>query len=473
MPSLGADMTEGKLVEWLVHPGDHVDRGDIIAEVDTEKTVMEVETFEGGTVAELLIEPGETVPVGTPIARIGAADAGSPTPTPTPKAEAVPEPEPEPEPAAAAAPVAASGHAPEPAAHEPVAHATPPVRHLAHELGVDLEHLHGSGRGGAITRADVEAAASEDHAVAAMPVPATANTPARTDRVRSSPAARRLAAELGVDLAAVHGTGPAGAVTLDDVRRAPAPPRVPAAAEPVTPPAAPVAEPPAAREEPEDRTEKLHRAVGALMSRSKQEIPHYYLSTTIDLRAAMDWMKRTNTGRPITKRLVASALLLAATAQAAKRAPRMNGFFVDGGFQASPAVNLGVAMALRGGGLVAPAIHDADALGLDDLMSQLRDLAKRAQAGRLHRAEMADPTITVTNLGDLGVESIFGVIYPPQVALVGFGRVIDRPVARDGLLGVHPTVVATLSADHRASDGMEGGRFLALIDELLQNPEEL
>ncbi|GAA1470471.1 2-oxo acid dehydrogenase subunit E2 [Microbacterium thalassium] len=450
MPSLGADMTEGKVVEWLVKPGDHVDRGDIIAEVDTAKTVMEVETFEGGTIAEFLVDLGETVPVGTPIARITAAADGEPA-----------------EPAEA---VVTEAPAPASETHEPVAHATPPVRHLAHELGVDLDHLHGSGRGGAITRADVEAAAFEDHAVAAPPVPATATTSAPgADRVRSSPAARRLAADLGVDLAAVHGTGPANAVTLADVRAAaPASAPSPRGPEPAVKPAAP----PAAAEQ-DDRVEKLHRAVGALMARSKREIPHYYLSTTIDLGAAQDWMRRTNAGRPITKRLVMSALLLAATAQAAKRAPRVNGFYTDDGFESRDAVHLGVAMALRGGGLVAPAILDADTLSVDDLMAGLRDLAKRAEKGRLRRAEMADGTITVTNLGDLGVESILGVIFPPQVALVGFGRVVERPVAHDGLLGVHPTVTATLSADHRASDGMEGGRFLALIDELLQKPEEL
>ncbi len=222
-----------------------------------------------------------------------------------------------------------------------------------------------------------------------------------------------------------------------------------------------------------ERVANLRRAVGALMARSKREVPHYYLSTTIDLGAAMDWMQRANADRPIATRLVTAALLLAASAKAAKEVPDVNGFFVDGAFQPSPAVHLGVAVALRGGGLVAPAIHDADALALDELMERLRDLVARARAGRLQRAEMADPTITVTNLGDLGVETVFGVIYPPQVALVGFGRVVEQPRAVNGMIGVRPTVTATLSADHRASDGLRGGRFLALVDELLQKPEEL
>ena len=209
------------------------------------------------------------------------------------------------------------------------------------------------------------------------------------------------------------------------------------------------------------------------MARSKHEIPHYYLSSTIDLEVATDWLRAANEGRPIASRLVPAALLLAAAAKAAAEVPDVNGFFVDDAFTPSKAVHLGVAVALRGGGLVAPAIHNADTLPLEELMARLRDLVSRARRGRLQRAEMADPTITVTNLGDLGVETIFGVIYPPQVALVGFGRIVERPVARNGLLGVGHVVTATLSADHRASDGLAGGRLLTRIDELLQKPEEL
>jgi pyruvate dehydrogenase E2 component (dihydrolipoamide acetyltransferase) len=151
----------------------------------------------------------------------------------------------------------------------------------------------------------------------------------------------------------------------------------------------------------------------------------------------------------------------------------MNGFHQDGAYRPSDAVHLAVAVSLRTGGLVAPAIHDADTLPVDVLMDRLRDVVSRARGGRLTRAEMSDPTITVTNLGDLGVESVFGVIYPPQVALVGFGRVVEQPFAEHGLVGVRPAVTATLSADHRVSDGLRGGRFLDRITELLQRPEEL
>ncbi|VXC10055.1 Pyruvate dehydrogenase E2 component (Dihydrolipoamide acetyltransferase) [Arthrobacter sp. 8AJ] len=483
MPSLGADMEHGKVVEWLVKPGDYVHKGDLVAAVDTDKTVMDIESFQEGVVAEFLVDIGDTVDVGTPIARITA------TPAEVPPAAKVPPPEP-----------------------EPGTKAPPPVRHLAHTLGVDVGRISGSGPGGEVTRADVERAAAAPGtsaapgafaapgAAAGAAPAAAAHVPAEgaAHRVRSSPLARRLAAELGVDLQAIAGTGPGGAVTEEDVLAA-VPPRERAPKEEIpggrppseraaeeaaeAPPSeAPVAEPPhkAAEEAPRrgrkdtgSKAETLRQAIGALMSRSKKEIPHYYVSTTLDLAAAMAWMQSANQQRPVSSRLVPSALLLKATALAAKEVPDMNGFFTRGAFQPSGAVHLGVAVALRHGGLVAPALHDADTLTLDELMDQLRDLVGRARAGRLQRAEMADPTLTVTNLGDLGVESVYGVIYPPQVAMVGFGKVLEQPFAHNGMLGIRHAAIATLSADHRVSDGLRGGRFLARIDELLQKPGDL
>lgn len=456
MPSLGADMEHGKVVEWLVKPGDYIHKGDLVAAVDTDKTVMDIESFQEGVLAEFLVDIGDTVDVGTPIARITATPAELP---PAPPADRE-------------------------------AKAAPPVRHLAHTLGVDVGRISGSGTDGEVTRADVERAAAASGTRA--PEPATAP---EAHRVRSSPLARRLAAELGVQLSAVTGTGPGGAVTEEDVLAA-VPPRgrpakeagaeKPAAAPPseAQPVEAPTVEAPRGTPEEEQpgrnrttaaggKAESLRQAIGALMSRSKKEIPHYYLSTTLDLAAAMAWMQAANQQRPVSSRLVPSALLLKATALAAKEEPDMNGFFTKGAFHPSSAVHLGVAVALRHGGIVAPAVHHADTLSLDQLMDQLRDLVGRARAGRLQRAEMADPTITVTNLGDLGVESVYGVIYPPQVAMVGFGKVLEQPWAHNGMLGIRHAAIATLSADHRVSDGLRGGRFLARIDELLQAPEKL
>lgn len=222
-----------------------------------------------------------------------------------------------------------------------------------------------------------------------------------------------------------------------------------------------------------ERPAKMRAAIGALMARSKREIPHYYLSQTIDLEGALRWLEARNASRSVASRILPAALLIKATALAVREVPELNGFFTDGAFRPSSSVHVGVAIALRQGGLVAPALHDADIKDLDTLMEELRDLVNRARALTLRASEMADPTITVTNLGDVGVESVFGVIYPPQVALVGFGAVVERPWAQDGLVGARRVVTSTLSADHRVSDGHRGAQLLAEIQRLLLAPEAL
>jgi pyruvate dehydrogenase E2 component (dihydrolipoamide acetyltransferase) len=497
-------MDHGKMVEWLVKPGDYVHRGDVVAVVDTDKTVMDIESFEEGVVAELLVDIGATVPIGTPLARItatpddGSAAAAGPAGTPAlagrpaggvasaPPAAAAAErrvPADGGAPAETADRGARAGEAPaetadrgaragEAPAEEAPGHpgaVSPPVRHLAHVLGIDPATVRGTGRHGGVTRSDVERAAVPAAAHPAGEVAVAAG------RVRSSPRARRLAAERGVDLASVTGTGPGGAVREEDVLRTAAPAATVPAQDDAGAQAQAKTPPPESAQPAEGRQREagLRRAVGALMSKSKRDIPHYYLSSTVDMAAAVAWMQLVNLERPVSARLVASVLLLKATALAAKTVPEVNGFYVDGEFRPSSSVHLGVAVALRKGGIVAPAIHDADTLSVDQLMERLRNLVARARAGRLQRAEMADPTITVTNLGDLGVDSVFGVIYPLQVAMVGLGRLLEQPWAHNGMLGIRPVVTATLSADHRVSDGLRGARFLARLDELLQKPEEL
>jgi pyruvate dehydrogenase E2 component (dihydrolipoamide acetyltransferase) len=217
----------------------------------------------------------------------------------------------------------------------------------------------------------------------------------------------------------------------------------------------------------------MRQTIAALMARSKREIPHYYLQQTVDLAAADEFVRNHNAEADVSARILPAVLMLKAAAVAVHAVPEMNGFMVDGEFRRSERVHLGVAVSLRGGGLVAPAIHDADTLSLPALMAALKDLVARTRAGRLRGSQMSDPTITVTNLGDQGVELVHGVIYPPQVALVGFGRVVQRPWAVDGMLTVRPVVTVTLAADHRVSDGHRGGRYLAAVADLLQRPEDL
>lgn len=470
MPSLGADMDEGTLTEWLVHEGDRVTRGDVVAVVETAKSAIEVECFDSGTVARLLVTPGQTVPVGTPLAVI--ATAGEPSGARGLPSPAVSEPG-APAPEEHAEPPASKGDRGTPAvadvdlrpAEETVPAGTSPlVRHLADDLGIPLTALHGSGPGGRITRADVQEAA---------PTYARRRGSA-SRRLAASPLARRLAHDLDVDLGTVHGTGRNGVIRADDVRAAARSGPQPGSAAPAEErrtDASPAAE--AQARTGADRSSAMRGAIAALMSRAKREIPHYYLATTIDLARAVDWIHAYNRGQPVAEHLVPAALLFKAVAVAARRVPELNGFWTNDAFVSSRAVRLGVAVSLRDGGLVAPALNDADRMSVAEMMAALRDVVTRARSGRLRSTETVDPTITVTNLGDQGAEAVFGVIYPPQVALVGLGRVTERPVAADGLLGVHPTVTATLSADHRATDGATGSRFLNVVDRLLQNPEEL
>jgi pyruvate dehydrogenase E2 component (dihydrolipoamide acetyltransferase) len=275
-------------------------------------------------------------------------------------------------------------------------------------------------------------------------------------RQRISPAARRLASELGVDVTALHGHGPGGVVSLDDVQAA-AQHRLPPT------PAAPAP----------SRAQAMRQVIAAAMARSKREIPHYYLSEDIVLEHAMAWLAARNQGLPVAQRLLPAALLLKAVAAALQRYPEFNGFWRDGGFVAGGGIHLGVAISLREGGLVAPALHDAAALDIAALTRALLDLVKRTRAGALRSSELSDATITVTNLGEQGVASVFGVIYPPQVALVGFGAVSLRPWADDAGVRALPVVTASLAADHRASDGHRGALLLAEIRERLQAPEGL
>lgn len=371
MPSLGADMEAGLVVEWRIAPGDRVERGTVVAEVETDKGVIEIESFVEGTVAALLAAPGDRVAVGVPIARLDGATAAAAPSGPAPVAE-------------------------------------------------------GAGAG------------------ADRPV-----------RVRATPGARRAARRLGVDLARVEGSGAEGAVLEEDVERAATQAR------------------PAAAAGDEERRAALRRSVAALMSRSKHEIPHYYLAHTVDMGPAEALLAERNADRPPAERIVATALVLRALALAAREVPEMNGHHTAEGFTPAERVNVGLAVSMRGGGVVAPAILDADRLGPEELMGRVRDVAERARRGRLRSSEMTEGTITLSSLGERSVEEVQGVVFHPQVALVGAGSIVERPWVVGGSVVARPLVRLTLAADHRVSDGRRGGRFLARMAALLESPESL
>jgi pyruvate dehydrogenase E2 component (dihydrolipoamide acetyltransferase) len=281
--------------------------------------------------------------------------------------------------------------------------------------------------------------------------------PRAAGRVPISPAARRLAEQRGVDLSTVAGSGPAGAITYADVERR--------LGEAVVPPEK--------RRAPWLDLEAMRTAIAAAMTRSKREIPHYYLEHQVDLTACEQWLAQKNATLPPENRLLFGALPVKAAALAARRFPTFNGFYRDDKFEPAQAVHVGVAIAIRGGGLAAPALHDTDQLSLDELMSRMRDLVQRTRAGRIRSSEISDPTITVSSLGERGVEALYGIIYPPQVAIIGFGKTVVRPWVVDGAIGPRSVVTITLSGDHRVSDGHAGALLLAEIGKLLQEPNKL
>ena len=441
MPSLGADMDAGTLVEWKVKSGDPVHRGDIIAAVETAKGVIEIECFEDGILDQIYFQAGQEVPVGQVLATISSEaefrqKESAPKAAEPVKVEKVPE--------------------------AVVTETAKPAAQVVQEA--------------------MKAAISQ-------PPPA----PTTSDRVKISPLARRVAEDLGVDLATVQGTGPGGAIQRSDIERAaqakktlpPEPVKAPepvvARPQEVAPPVEKAAPPPVeAKAEPAPEVKKpvdfqtaMRSAIAAAMSRSNRDIPHYYMETSIDMTNALRWLEEENLKRSIRERLLPVVVLLKAVAKSLTEVPELNGFWIDGAHQVSEAIHIGFAINLRQGGLLTPAIHDTDLKSFDELREAMNDLIIRTRGNRLRSSELTDATITVTSLGDRGVEKVFGVIYPPQVALVGLGKIIPQPWAVNGALCVRPVLVATLAGDHRATDGHKGGLFLEALNRNLQEVEKL
>jgi len=395
MPSLGADMESAVVTEWRVKPGESVKRGDVVAAVETAKGIIDIEIFADGVIEALVAAVGDSVPVGGLLASYRASGAAA-------------------DDAARAAPSAPAAR-PEPT-RAPAA-STPPSA------------------GGAPPAAEAD-----------------------RDRRLASPAARKRAAELGIDLASVGPARPGVAITLGDVERAAAR----GAAAGGVPVAAPAAGP-----------ADMRAVIAQAMSRAKREIPHYYLGTTIDMTRAARFVAEWNAAHPVTERLLVGVLLIKAVALALEKVTELNGFWRDGRFEPSAAINVGAATRLRRGGLVAPALEAANRQPLPLLMRQLQAAVERARAGRLRQSELANATITVSSLGEGGVETLYPIIHPPQVAIVGFGSIVVRPWCVGGAIVPASVVTATLSADHRVSDGHRGSQFLVEVDRLLQEPERL
>jgi pyruvate dehydrogenase E2 component (dihydrolipoamide acetyltransferase) len=388
MPSLGADMEDGTLIEWRKKSGDSVKRGDIIAEVDTQKGLIEIEVFEEGTLAELLIKEGTKVPVGTVMALINPSE------------------------------IAMGTTKEEPIPLQPIEEKKVPA--ITEKLSEEIHQ-------------------------------------------KASPLARRIAAENNIDLSLIKGTGEEGAITKEDVERA-----INQQLEPQKSIGIEIPVP----EKISTPVETIRAAVAAAMSKSNREIPHYYLEKKIDMTLATAWLLEANRQRLVKDRLLPVVLLIKAVAKSLQDFPDLNAVW-ENGLQTKKEINIGFVVSLRNGGIIVPALHQANVKTVDEIMAALNDIIPRARALKLRSSELSDSTITITNIGQEGVDTIYGVIYPPQVAIIGFGSVSEEPFAANGMLGIRSVLNVTLAGDHRATDGLTGSRFLVALDKNLQNPESL
>lgn len=404
MPSLGSQMIEAKLVQWLVKAGDHVQKGDIIGEIDTEKGLIDIEVFENGIVTELRAKEGEVIPVGSVMAVISTEG--------------------------------------EKAAGEKKVAAAPEKKRRA-------EKGNGQAKPEAVEEISKEAA----------------KRPKRRDKVKASPLAKRVAEDLKVDINRVAGSGYGGTIHKKDVEAFASQQQAAETFEKEIEMAEHIS---AGKAE-----SSMRQAIAAAMSRSNREIPHYYLESEIDMKAVQDWLEQINQKRGLEERIMLPMVLVKAVANALVEVPELNGYWMDDSLHISEGVHVGFAISLRQGGLVIPALLNADMKSLDEIRKEFVDLVMRAREGHLRSSEINSATVTITSLGERGADKVYGVIYPPQVALVGFGALKERPWAADYALGIRPVLSVILAGDHRATDGHRGSRFLEHLNQQFQHPEEI
>jgi len=436
LPQWSMGMADGTIVRWLKHEGDTVTEGEPLVEVEAAKVTSEVEAEVSGVLARILVAEGETVPVRTPLCLIGTADevrasAGAPT-----------------EPVESAT-VASTLVTPE-ASSQSTVQVTPVARRMAKDRGIDLSQVRGSGPGGRIVTEDVQRAIDE----AARPVPpATAST-----TVQVIPAARRLAKEHGIDLGQVRGSGPGGRITVEDVQQV-----IAAAAQLTTsvPPASPTTE-------QVIPLTGMRGTIARRMHQSLQSSAQVILVTEVDVSALVQLREDLKQQFALTY----TDLVVKAVARALKEHPRLNAWIEGEQIQLVQAIHIGVAVALDEG-LIVPVVRYADRRSLREIAQETRRLALRAREGTLSRDEVVGSTFSVTNLGMYGIDAFTPIINPPEIAILGVGRVTEKLVRI--LRGAEWRQVMTLSLtfDHRAVDGAPAAAFLQSIGKHLENPVEL
>jgi pyruvate dehydrogenase E2 component (dihydrolipoamide acetyltransferase) len=372
MPSLGADMEAGILRSWRVQPGDSIKAGDIIAEVETQKGIIEIEIFSSGIIEKLLLQVNEPVPVGKVMAIITeAGTATMPVPVPVPGSIS-----------------------------------TKPVIEIS-----EVAH------------------------------------------VKASPLARKIAASKNISLSNIKGTGPGGAIIRADVEQLVVKPELPKTTTP-------------------ELSLSIRQAVAAAMSRSNKEIPHYYLDARINMEACLDFMTRLNLERSVKNRILPVAFLIKAVALALRDAPDLNAWYTTE-IERKDQINIGIVIALRTGGIIIPSINQADRKSIDEIMEKLTDLINRGRNLKLKSSEVSESTVSLTSIGDGFTTTMLGIIYPPQVALIGFGSILEEAWAENGMVAARKVIHMSLAADHRATDGIYGNRFIGNVIRFLTHPELL
>src|SRR5438093_4793740 len=420
MPALELAQETGKILRWIKSPGDTVQKGEPLLEIETDKVTVEVEAPASGVLRDVTARVGDVVPVGRTIALIFAAGEGGASAAPTGAAGAV-----------ASTPAAAA-----------TVKASPLARKLAEQHGVDVTRI--TTPSGRVEKADVLAY------VERQKTPAGNGAAARAPAARltaASPKARRLAAERGVDLHVVRGSGPGGAVLAGDV------PAERAAPERAASPALGVG--------------NVWRIMAERMTQSWTTAPHFYLVREVNVSRLATWRERV--AQRSGARVTYTDLMVRIVAAAVAQHPRVNVSWKDRSIVQHADVNIGLAVAIEEG-LVVPVLHRADTLTLAEIATRREDLVSRAQAGKLRPADIQDGTFTISNLGMYGVDAFNAIVNPPQAAILAVGRITDRVVALNGQPAVQPTMVLTLSCDHRALDGARGARFLGALADLIEEP---
>jgi pyruvate dehydrogenase E2 component (dihydrolipoamide acetyltransferase) len=462
MPQMGYDMDAGTLLRWLKNPGDEVERGEAIAEIETDKVNIEIEAFEGGVLRKTLITEGQTVPVGEPIAIIGTADepieeeSAASAPAEAPKQESA---------AVAATPGAASVNA-----ESPVTSAQ-----------------QGASQEGAVSPPQ------QQQAPAAAPAPAaTPQVESREpgERIRASPLVRRIAAEHDIDLSQVAGTGPMGRIVKRDVepymtgaRPKPQAPAAPAqqpaeqlapAAGAAAPQAAPTFEPVATQGGTLQELPRIRQTIGKRMSQSFQQAPHFYVTMSIDMGKALELRKTVNADLDEQSQVSVNDLIVKAAALALRDFPVLNSSWKDGQMELHDQIDVGIAVAIEGG-LISPFVPNADEKSLGAIARMSKDIVNRARTGGLKPEEFQGGTFTTSNLGMYGVDEFIAIINPPQAAILAIGAAKTQPVWNENKEKFQPQTLmkVTLSADHRLTDGAEAARYLQKLKQLLEAPMSL